>query len=159
MRFKVTSATLCKPGPWGLSASWSLCSGHSPAFFKHCGAQNCTWCLRWGCTSAAWSGTDNHQQCCARFTPGHGWPFWQLGHTFNSYSTFCQTNTQISFHRAALPEHLSPQCLSTRVCSLSQTGPFHKQYRECSRVLAKLILYPYYWCLKEQSVIFTFFFL
>lgn len=36
--------------------------------------------------------------------------------------------------------------------------PFHKQYREYSKVLAKFILYPYYWCLKEQEDMLTFFF-
>lgn len=49
--------------------------------------------------------------------PGHGRPFWLSGYTFNSYSTCHQTNTQISFHRAAFPQSLTPQCLSTRVCS------------------------------------------
>lgn len=52
----------------------------------------------------------------------------------------------------------SPQCLSTRVCSqVSQIDTFHKQYREYSRALAKLILYPYYWCWQEQSDRLTFF--
>ena len=53
------------------------------------GTQYCTQYLRWGHTSAVCSGTITSLDWLAMLClmhPGHGWPFWQTGHTIVSYS-------------------------------------------------------------------------